>query len=95
MFQDDGDCPKDKLLQAAEKLINIDALPCKNKQTNKQTNKKQNIKTNKKQKTVGILLEDAPGLPVEKGKIDTIPMPTSIQTETVKDMSIVQTSVFL
>ena len=75
VFQDDGDCPKDKLLQAAETLINFDGLPCE-------------------KKTVGVVLEDAPRLPVEKGKIDTIHLPTSIYTDTVKDMS-VQTSVFL
>ena len=38
--------------------------------------------------TIGIVLEDASGAPVEKGKLDTIPLPTSIQTETIKDVSI-------
>ena len=38
--------------------------------------------------TVGVVLEDASGSPVEKGKIDTIPLPASVQTETIKDVSI-------
>ena len=40
--------------------------------------------------TIGIVLEDASGAPLEKGKLDTIPLPTSIQTETVEDVSINQ-----
>ena len=40
--------------------------------------------------TIGIVLEDASGAPVEKGKLDTIRLPTPIQNETVKDVSINQ-----
>ena len=37
---------------------------------------------------MGIVLEDASGLPLEKGKLDTNPLPTTVQTETIKDVSI-------
>ena len=38
--------------------------------------------------TVGIVLENASGSPVEKGKVDTIILPTAVQSETIADVII-------
>ena len=40
------------------------------------------------QNTIGMVLENAEGSPLEKGKIDTIILPTAVQSETIADVII-------